>query len=62
MLDEGDDGPGDKGVDGSGSSERTEEGREAGKTGSWIDGELGCEPESLSVVACSGVGDGVGNA
>lgn len=62
VLDEGDEGPGEEGPAGSGSSERTEEGREVGSGGSWVGGEFGWELDSLEVGPCSGVGDGVGSA
>lgn len=62
VLDDGEDGPGDDRTEGSASCEREEEGRDAGSAGSWFGGESGWEPDSLSVVVCSGVGDGVGSA
>jgi hypothetical protein len=64
VLDEGDEGPGEEGPApaGSGSRERTEDGREAGRAGSCSEGELGWELDSLEVGPCSGVGDGVGSA
>lgn len=62
VLDDGEDGPGDDKTESSASCEREEEGRDAGSAGSWLGGESGWEPDSLSVAVCSGVGDGVGSA